>query len=83
MKLPVPDPRVAPTAPLSGVLDMTGSVLYLVSQQHLRLDVAAVLASLYPAFTLLLTAGILRERLSRKQWIGAGLCVAAAMLIAL
>lgn len=83
MKLPVPDPRLAPTAPLSGVLDMTGSVLYMVSQQHLRIDVAAVLASLYPAFTLLLTAGLLRERLSRKQWIGAGLCVAAAMLIAL
>ncbi len=81
--LKVPDPRQVPTAPLSGLLDLSGSALYLISQQYLRLDVAAVLASLYPAFTLLLTAAILRERITRQQWIGAGVCVVAAMLIAL
>ncbi len=79
----VPHPRLAPTAPLSGILDMTGSVLYLVAQQHLRVDVAAVLASLYPAATLLLSATLLRERLSRLQWVGAAACILAAALIAL
>lgn len=79
----VPHPRLAPTAPLAGILDMTGSVLYLISQQYLRVDVAAVLASLYPAFTLLLTAGVLRERLSNRQWIGAVICLVAAALIAI
>ncbi|HRF48500.1 MAG TPA: DMT family transporter [Anaerolineales bacterium] len=79
----VPHPRQAPTAPLAGILDMLGSVLYLLSQQYLRVDVAAVLASLYPAFTLLLTAVILRESLSRRQWIGAATCIAAAALIAI
>ena len=79
----VPHPRLAPTAPLSGILDMTGSVLYLLAQQYLRVDVAAVLASLYPAATLLLSATLLRERLSRLQWVGAAACILAAALIAL
>ena len=78
----IPHPRQAPTAPLAGVLDMSGSVFYLISQQYLRVDVAAVLASLYPAFTLLLTAVLLREGLSRRQWIGAAICILAAALIA-
>lgn len=67
---------------LAGALDAGGNVLFLVAAQTGRLDVAAVISSLYPAFTALLAWGLLREHLSRGQTVGVLLSLVAITLIA-
>jgi len=82
-KMPVPSLRKNPAAVISGVLDPLANALYLVSTHFTRLDVAAVLSSLYPAVTVLLSLALFKERVSRVQWSGVALCVAAIILIIL
>ena len=48
-----------------------------------RFGIAGVLASLYPAVTVLLAAGLLKERIAPAQWAGIGICTAAVAAIAL
>ncbi len=82
-RLRLPAPGVYPLAILAGVLDAGGNVLYLLARQYIRLDVAAVLSSMYPASTVFLATLILREKVSREQWAGISLCLAALALIVL
>jgi uncharacterized membrane protein len=60
-------------------LDTGGNLLFLAATRLGRLDVAAVLASLYPAGTILLAAWRLQERPTRRQV--AGMLVAGAAVV--
>lgn len=80
-KLDIPKPTRAPNAILSGFLDTGGSILYLFSTQLVRLDIAALLSSLYPAGTVLLSCVILKEKISLQQWYGVITCIVAIILI--
>jgi len=75
--------RDLPLVVLLGTSDLAGNGLYALATQLGRLDVAAILGSLYPAATVLLAWTILRERITRWQWVGMALALAAIILIAL
>ncbi|MEO6806611.1 MAG: EamA family transporter [Edaphobacter sp.] len=63
------------------VLDTAGNLLFISATRAGRLDVAAVLASLYPASTILLAAWMLRERPTLRQGVGMAVAAAAVVMI--
>jgi drug/metabolite transporter (DMT)-like permease len=67
----------------AGVLEAMGSLLYMQSAAEGRLDVAAVLASLYPVVTILLAAWFLKERTTSSQALGMALALGAVVLVSL
>jgi drug/metabolite transporter (DMT)-like permease len=77
-------PRAAVLWALStAVLDTSGNILFIAATRAGRLDVAAVLASLYPASTILLAAWTLHERPTRRQGLGMAVAAAAVAMITL
>lgn len=78
----VPRNRYALGGVLSGALGALATGCFQVATQHGYLTVAAVITSLYPAFTVLLAATVLRERVHRAQGYGLALCAAAVVMVA-
>lgn len=68
---------------LAGVLDTLGNVGYTLAAHHGRLDIAAMVSSLYPGFTILLAAMFLGERASRRQTVGMAVALASVVLLSL
>jgi drug/metabolite transporter (DMT)-like permease len=65
------------------LLDTGGNLLFIAATRSGRLDIAAVLASLYPAGTILLAAWHLHERPTRRQLTGMAIATAAVVMITL
>jgi drug/metabolite transporter (DMT)-like permease len=67
----------------SGVLGASGTLAFMVATGTAGLGIAGVLASLYPAVTVLLAAGVLGERIGTGQRTGIGICTLAVATLAL
>ena len=65
-----------------GALDTTATGLYVAATGEGLTSVVSVVASLYPAFTIMLAYAILHERLARPQAAGAGGALAGVGLMA-
>ena len=65
----------------AGALDTIGNLFYLQATRFGRLDVAALICSLYPAGTILLAALVLREWPTRRQVAGMALALGAVLLL--
>jgi len=79
----MPRPGVLTWGSASGLLGAFGTLAFMLATDAVHLGVAAVLASLYPAFTVLFAAGFLRERIDTSQRLGLGVCLAAVAMVAL
>lgn len=78
----VPRGRTVRLAAFVGPLGAIATGLFLLSSQQGFLTVAGVLASLYPASTVVLAALVLHENVHRAQGVGLGLCALAVVLVA-
>jgi drug/metabolite transporter (DMT)-like permease len=67
----------------AGALEAIGSLFYMYCSTEGRLDVAAVLKSLYPVVTIVLAAWILKEKTTASQALGMALALGAVVLVSL
>jgi drug/metabolite transporter (DMT)-like permease len=77
-----PTAAILPGGAIAGVLGTVATVCFLFATREGYLSIASVVTSLYPAFTVLLAATVLREHIHRAQALGLGLCAVAVALVA-
>ena len=75
-------PLTCAIAVVAGILDITGSVVFIRAAQIGRMDDAVVLSSLYPAVTVLLARIFLHEHFSRFRTVGMIAALIAVPMIA-
>jgi drug/metabolite transporter (DMT)-like permease len=73
--------RMLAYAVVAGTCDALANMFFLLSARSGLLSLASVLTSLYPAMTVILAVGLLREHTSRVQQVGLALSAAAIVLI--
>jgi drug/metabolite transporter (DMT)-like permease len=76
-----PERSAMPLVILNAAGDIGGNTFYVLAGQLGRLDVAAVLSSLYPGTTILLAGMLLHERLNPSQWLGIMTALLAIVLM--
>lgn len=67
---------------LCGALGAAATVAFLLATHRGSLTVAAILASLYPAITIVLASTVLRERVHAGQAVGLACCATTVLLVA-
>ena len=70
-----------PYIALNAVLDIGGNAFYILAGQIGRLDVSAVLSSLFPGTTVILAWLILKEKINLLQWLGILAALVAIVLM--
>jgi drug/metabolite transporter (DMT)-like permease len=75
--------RAAGWGAVGGLLGTAGTAAFLLASHSADLAVTGVLASLYPAVTVLLAATVLREPFGRSQGLGLLVCGASVALVAM
>ncbi len=73
--------RMLPAVLLVGLLEVAAVVPLLLALQRGPVAIASVVASLYPVTTVLLAAFVLRERLSRLQYVGVACALISVALV--
>jgi drug/metabolite transporter (DMT)-like permease len=81
-QIKIPNLKFLPLIALASLLDTSGTVFYVLASKTGRLDIAAILTSMYPAITVLLAWVLLKERLKNRQWVGVFAVMVAVVLIA-
>ena len=78
----LPRPGALGVVIAAGTLDSLGNICFVLASKYGRLDVAAILSSLYPAVTVLLAWLLLKEQITRLQTAGMTAALIAVPLIA-
>lgn len=78
----VPRSLDAALSSITGVLAAVALMLFVASTQHGLLTITGIIASLYPAATVVLAVVVLREHVHRSQALGLALCAVAVGLVA-
>jgi drug/metabolite transporter (DMT)-like permease len=68
---------------LPGLLGTFALLCFVLANHHGLLSISAVITALYPAFTVLLAIGLLRERVHLSQAAGLALCAASVAFVSL
>jgi drug/metabolite transporter (DMT)-like permease len=77
-----PAAAAVPLGTLAGMLGAAATIAFLLATREGYLSIASVVTSLYPAFTVILAATVLREHVHRAQAAGLLLCAVAVSLVA-
>ena len=77
----LPGVHELPLIAMTGLFDTAGNAFLVLAAHAGRLDVAAVVSSLYPVSTVLLASLLLKERVSRWQFAGLVAAFSAIVLI--